>query len=168
MAEEDTAFSSRIKYTGIFSFKEFYNFCYHWLTQEVGLDIMETKYSEKIIGDSKNIEVRWEGTRDMTDYFRFKTEVVFIVVGLKKIEINQNGVKVESNSGSIEARIKGILVRDYDGKFETSAFNKFLRSIYEKWVIKPRIDEFKRKIGGDCDEFLTQGKAYLDLEGKKR
>ena len=168
MAEKETVFSSRIKYKGIFSFKDFYNFCYQWLTEETGLYVMETKYSEKIVGDSKTIEVKWDGQMDMTDYFRFETEVVFNIVGLKKVEIAQEGVKVESNTGSIEIKVKGTLVRDYNGKFETSAFSKFLRETYEKWIIKPRIDEFKGKIAGNCDEFLAQGKAYLDLEGKKR
>ena len=27
--------------------------------------------------------------------------------------------------------------------------------------------EFMGKIAGDCDEFLAQAKAYLDLEGKR-
>jgi len=63
--------------------------------------------------------------------------------------------------------IKGTLVRDYDGKFETTAFRKFLRAIYEKWVIASRITEYEDKIAGACDEFLEQAKAYLDLEGKK-
>ena len=102
MAEKETVFSSRIKYKGIFSFKDFYNFCYQWLTEETGLYVMETKYSEKIVGDSKTIEVKWDGQMDMTDYFRFETEVVFNIVGLKKVEIAQEGVKVESNTGSIE------------------------------------------------------------------
>ncbi|MEK6847833.1 MAG: hypothetical protein AABX50_01770, partial [Nanoarchaeota archaeon] len=63
--------------------------------------------------------------------------------------------------------IKGILVRDYNGKFETTAFKKFLRSIYEKWVIPSSIDEYQAKIASDSDGFLNQAKAYLDLEGKK-
>ncbi len=168
MAEKEDVFSSKIKYKGVFSFKDFYNFCYQWLTDDVGLDVMETKYSEKIVGDAKNIDIKWVGQRNMTDYFRFDAEVLFNVTGLKKVEISQNGAKVESNTGSVEVKVRGILVRDYDGKFETTAFKKFMREIYEKWIIKPRIDEFAGKIIEDCDEFLTQGKAYLDLEGKKR
>ena len=71
------------------------------------------------------------------------------------------------NKGAIQISIKGNLIRDYQGKFETTAFNKFLRSIYEKWVISSRIDHYEDKIISECDEFLSQAKAYLDLEGKK-
>ena len=62
---------------------------------------------------------------------------------------------------------EGVLVRDYNGKFETTAFKKFLRSIYEKWVIASSIEHYEDKIIGACDEFLSQTKAYLDLEGKR-
>jgi len=167
MAEKETIFSSKTKYVGILSFKDFYKFCYEWITEEMDIDLSETKYEEKLKGDEKEIIVEWEGEKELTDYFRFDIKVKFEIKGLKTIEIVQSGKKIKTNEGSVKINTKGILVRDYKGKFEMSAFNKFLRSIYEKWVITARIDEYKGKIAGYCDEFLSQAKAYLDLEGKK-
>ena len=86
---------------------------------------------------------------------------------LKKAVITKDGVKKDTNEGVVEMEVSGTLVRDYDGKFESSAFNKFLRGVYERWVIPSRIDEFEDKVAGDCDTFLGQAKAFLDLEGKK-
>ena len=77
MAEAETIFSSKIKYAGVFNFKEFYQFCYDWLIQETGLAVIEGKYEEKIDGDAKNIEVEWEGKKKITDYFQFKIKVKF-------------------------------------------------------------------------------------------
>ena len=131
MPEKDTIFSSKIKYDGIFLFSDFYKFCHDWLKDETGLDISEDKYTEKLKGDSKELDT-----------------------------------KIETNKGSVEIKTKGTLVRDYKGKFEGNFFQKFVRSIYEKWVITSRIREFEEKLIGDCDEFLAQAKAYLDLEGK--
>lgn len=168
MPEKETVFSSRIKYNGIFSFRDFYQFCYDWLTEEIGMQLTEDKYSEKLSGDSKDIEVKWVCEKKITDYFRFDAKVTFKINSLKKIEITNGGQKVETNQGIIGVKVEGILVSDYRGKFETSAFNKFLRGIYEKWVITSRIEEFKEKIMKDCDEFLLQSKAYLDLEGKRK
>ena len=167
MPEKKTIFSSKIKYTGIFSFKDFYKFCYDWLTDEVGLLLVENKYTEKIEGATKKIEVEWSGEKKLTDYFRFDTKVKFKVDNLKEAEINQGGAKVKTNQGSVEVEIKGILVRDYEGKFETTAFKKFLRGIYEKWIIPSMVEEYEAKISTDSDTFLNQSKAYLDLEGKK-
>lgn len=168
MAEKDTIFSSKISYNGVFSFKDFYKFCYDWLKDETGLDpVIEDKYSEKIEGTTKNIDVDWTGSKEMTDYFKFEAKISFRVKGLAETEINQGGAKVKTNKGSVEVSMKGTLVRDYEGRFETTAFKKFLRGIYEKWVIHSRIEEYEEKVASGCDKFLNQAKAYLDLEGKK-
>jgi hypothetical protein len=168
MAEKDTVFSSKMSYNGFFSFSDFYNFCYSWLTEETGLDFLsETKYSEKLTGDAKELEIKWSGERKMTDYFKMEIKIQFRVGNLTKAEIVKDGIKISTNKGRVEMKIEGILARDYDGKFETSPFKKFLRSIYEKWVIPSRIEQYQGKVAEGCDEFLNQAKAYLDLEGKK-
>jgi len=167
MAEKDKIFSSNISYKGIFSFSNFYKFCYDWLVEETDLDLIETKYSEKLAGNEKDVEIKWTGVKKITDYFKFEIKVVFLVTELTEVEIEQGGAKVKTNKGKVKITVAGTLIRDYDGKFEKDAFRKFLRSIYEKWVIKSRIDQFEEKLFGDCDEFLGQAKAYLDLEGKR-
>ncbi|RLG10912.1 hypothetical protein DRN73_06690 [Candidatus Pacearchaeota archaeon] len=167
MAEKDKIFSSKVKYSGIFSFQDFYRFCYDWLTDEMGLLVIEDKYVEKLSGDSKNIDIEWTGTRKVTDYFKFDVKVKFRIIGLTNVEVVQNNAKVKTNKGSVEVKLSGTLVRDYQGKFEKTYLSKFLRSIYEKWVIPSRVEEYEDKLVGDCDEFLTQVKSYLDLEGKK-
>ncbi len=167
MAEKDTIFSSSIKYNGIVDFPSFYKFCYDWLTEEVGLDVSEEKYAEKISGDAKNIDILWVGTKKVTDYFKFEVKLTFQILGLTKLELVQEGRKIKTNKGSVQVKIKGILVRDYQGKFEVNASRKFMRSIYEKWVIPSRIEEYEVKLIGNCDEFLSQAKAFLDIEGKR-
>jgi hypothetical protein len=167
MPEKDTIFSTKMKSTGVFTFSDFYQFCYDWLTDETQLFITEDKYKEKITGDVKGIEIEWTGIRKVTDYFKFEIKINFRVLGLQDIEVVRNGVKVKTNKGAVEMKIKGILVRDYQGKFEKTALQKFMRAIYEKWVIPSRIEEYEDKLAGDCDEFLSQAKAWLDLEGKR-
>jgi len=167
MAEKDKIFSSKMKYEGIVSFKDFYRFCYDWLKEETELDVAETKYAEKLKGDSKDIDIEWIGTRKVTDYFKFQIKAAFRILGLKDVETTQGGAKIKTNQGSVEIKLTGTLIRDYDSKFEVTAHKKFLRSIYEKWVIPSRIEQFEDKLISDCDEFLSQSKAYLDLEGKR-
>ncbi len=167
MAEKDKLFSSKIKYNGIVNFADFYKFCYDWLRDDTGLLLSEDKYTEKIAGDAKNLEIEWTGIRNITDYFRFEIKVSFRVLGLTNVEVAEGNKKVKTNKGTIEIIVKGNLIRDYDGKFEKNAFQKFLRGIYEKTVIPARIEQFQDKLNSDCDEFLSQAKAYLDLIGKR-
>jgi len=165
--EKEKIFSSNISSKGIFSFQDSYKFCYDWLTEETGVDVLESKYAETLKGNVKDIDIEWEGTKKVTDYFKFEIKVVFKIIDLAEVEVEQGGAKIKTNKGKIKITVAGTLIRDYDGKFEKDAFRKFLRSIYEKWVIKSRIDQFEDKLFEDCDEFLSQTKAYLTLEGKR-
>ena len=167
MAEKEEVFSSDVKYDGIFNFKEFYKFCYEWLSDEKGIGTAEKAYSEKLAGDSKNLDISWDGSKKLSDYFKMSIKVSMKVNGLKEVEISKGEAKVRTNKGSIKVSAKGTLIRDYDGKFETTAFKKFLRSIYEKWVIPSRVEQFEDVIVSTCDGFLAEAKAYLDLEGRK-
>ena len=167
MPEKDKIYSSKIKYAGVFNFSEFYKFCHEWLAEELAFDVAEEQYIEKIKGDSKDIEFKWQGSKKVSDYFKFEINLDFRILGLEKVEVAQNNAKVRTNKGNVEVKCSGTLVRDYESKFETNAFQKFLRGIYEKWVIPSRIGDYEDKLAGYCDELLAQIKSYLDLEGKK-
>lgn len=167
MAEKEEIFSSKMKYDGIFSFSSFYNFCHDFLTEDGGLDLLEKAYKEKLKGDAKDIEIEWECTEKVTDYFKFEVKVDLRILGLKEVEIAEGTARIKTNKGSVEVKVKGTLIRDYDGKFEQSAFKKFLRGIYDKWVIYSRVQEYEDKLISKCNEFLEQAKAYLDLEAKR-
>ncbi len=166
MSEKEKVFSSKVKYGEIFNFAEYYKFCYDWIDEE-GFWIVEDKYVEKLKGDAKEVDVEWTCKKKVTDYFLFELKIKFKVINMKKIEINYGGSKINTNKGTVETNVSGTLVRDYEGKFETSGPLKFLRGIYEKWVIPSRVEEFEGKINDICNDFLGQAKSYLDIEGKK-
>lgn len=167
MAEEENVYSSAVKYEGYVKFSDLYKFCYDWLNDETGITAKETKYEEKLKGDTKEIKVEWVGDKKLTDYFQFKMKINFVIRNLKKVTVKVNGVDVDTNSGNYEIKAKGALSKDWQGKFEMTAYYKFLRSIYEKYIIPQAIEQFRDKITGDCDEFLQQVKAYMDIEGKR-
>jgi hypothetical protein len=166
MAEKDTVFESKVKYKGIFNFKDFYEFCHGWLVEEKGFELIEKEYSEKLNGPVKNIDVKWQATKKITDYFKFEVNIEFKILAMSEVEINQGGAKIKTNKGEVSLKVKGVLIRDYDGKFESSARMKLWRGIYEKWIIASRIDQFEEVLIGICDGFLSQAKAFLDLESK--
>jgi len=164
MSEAEEVYKSKLKYRGYFNFKDFYTFCYNWLTEELGMNVTENEYSEKISGPTKEVSFRWTCKKEVTDYFAFQMVVGFRVLQLSEVEINKGGVKVKTNSGDITLKLKATLIRDYDGKFETSGRMKIWRGIYEKWIISQRVTQFEDSLSGMADGFLGQAKAFLDLE----
>jgi hypothetical protein len=168
MPEIETVFESKVKSMGIFSFKDLYKFCYDWLVQEDLFAVEELEYGERIVGNAKEVRIKWRGRRKITDYFMFETEVKFEIFNMSDVEVQDaSGAKMKKNKGDIGIKIKGNLIRDYDGKWEKGALQKFLRGLYERYVIPARVIEFKERLYDEMNTFSEQVKAFLALEGKK-
>jgi len=165
MVEEDKVFSGKTKHSGFFDFKDTYNFCYEWLTEE-GYFVQEKKYVEKVKPGGKEIEVEWEADRKISDYFKFRIKVRFLILGMKEVEVEQDGKKIKMNKGEMNIFVTAILLKDYENRWENSAIMKFLRGIYDRFIIRERIDKYEEKIFSEADEFIAQIRSFLALEGQ--
>ena len=166
MAEKDTIFSGKIKQTGNFDFKDFYSFTYDWLNDE-GYTVIEKKYSEKVSGESKDIEIIWEAAKKISDYFKFMIKMNWTIGGLKNIEATKDGRKIKTNSGLVEIKFSAVLIKDYESRWEDHPLWKFLRGVYDRYMIRSSIEEYEGKLIGNLDELIAQCKSYLAIEAKK-
>jgi len=160
--EKDKVCGGSTKYSGFFDFKQAYNFLYSWFS-DYEYDIEENSYSEKIKPEGKEIVIEWTAERDITDYFRFVVKVKWLIVGMTSQDVG--GKKL--NKGEIRLDITGYLVKDYDKKWESTAFSKFLRGVYDRYIIKGRIEEYEDRISEEVDEALAQIKSFLALEARR-
>jgi len=165
MAENDTQFSGKIRQKGIFNFRDFYNFAYDLLREE-GYRIQEKNYTEGIKGDSKKTEIRWIALKKVSDYFRYMIQVDWLVLDMKNVEVQKEGKKVKMNSGDAELRIKGILTKDYEHKWEDNPFFKILRGIYDRYIIRSRVERYEDNVLDETEEFVAQCKSFLAISGK--
>lgn len=164
---KDTKFNSKIKYAGVFSVKDFYQFCFKWMKGEMDLKVQEDEYEEKIKGNAKELKIKWLGKAKVAEYFHYEVKVEFDIKQLIEVEIvDAAGKKKKTNQGEVKFTVKGVFIKDPAGQFETSAKTKFMRGIYEKFLIPSRIKEYEDKLIDDCVELMGQAKAFLDLEGK--
>jgi len=166
MPEQDTQYKGKIKQAGIFDFKDIYRFVYDWLNDE-GYDVVEKTYSEKVAGDSKDIDVEWVAEKKVSDYFKYIIELDWKILGMKSVEVQRDNQKVKTNSGIIEIKFEAILVKDYEARWEHQAIWKFLRGIYDRYIIRSRIEQYEYKVIEELEDLITQCKAYLSIEGKK-
>ena len=165
MVEKDTVFEGKVEQVDIFNFKELYNFLYKWLVDE-SYKVDEKKYSEKVIATGKDIEIQWEAKKKISDYFRFVLKPKWKIFSMTSVDVDQGGKKVSMNKGRVEIKVTAVLEKDYEARWETSGFLKFLRGVYDKYIIRARIEGYEKKLFGEADEFLAQMKAFLALEGK--
>ena len=164
MSEKDTIFAGKVRQAAIFDFKELYRFLYMWLIDE-NYFVVEKTYSEKITPAGKEVEIEWDAKKKISDYFRFNLRIKWRILGMTDVEVEDNGKKLKLNKGNVEIRTEGVLEKDYENRWEKNPFLKFLRSIYDRYVIRTRIDEYESKIHRESDEFLAQAKAFLALVG---
>jgi len=166
MSEKDTIFSGKTKYTGIVDFKELYRFLYDWFTDH-GYKIIEKSYNEKTKVDGKEIEIKWDAQKRISDYFKFLIKAEWRTLGLTEVDVQKNGTKLKMNKGYIEIKFSAILEKDYEHRWEDTAFIKFLRGVYDRYIIKGRIDSYEDKLMDEVDEVVVQTKSFLAIEGKQ-
>lgn len=166
MAEKDIVFKGKIKQDGIFNFQEFYSFAYKWLRDE-GYKVDEKAYGEKVMGDAKELLILWESKRKVSDYFKFVIKMNWLILNMKKIKVKRENKEVSMNSGTVEIRFEAILMKDYESKWEDAPIWKFLRGIYDRYIIKSRISQYEDDLREELDELIAQCKSFLAIEGKK-
>lgn len=166
MAEKDKVAETKVKWSGLFDFKDVYQFAYRWLDEE-DYFIEEKKYIEEVTGDSKKIEIVWIAQKKISDYFKYEQKLAWRILGMTTVEVEKNGKKIKMNKGSFEVKITSTLVKDYASTWETNPSMKFLRGIYDKFIIESRIKTYEIKCFKDGEELAEQLKAFLTIEGMK-
>ena len=164
MVEKDVVYKGKVKHKGLFDFPEIYRFCYEWMIERDYL-VTEKTYSEKITPGGKELEIIWEARRKISDYFRFVMKVKWRVFGMTTVEIEENGKKLKMDKGQVELKIEATLEKDYEHRWENNAFTKFLRGVYDRYIIRGRIDQYEGKIFVEADEFIAQIKSFLAISG---
>lgn len=166
MPEKSNVLKQFVKHKGYFNFKDLYNFCQEWLKDE-GYDLAEDQYTEKITNDGKEVIIRWTAKKEISDYFRNIIELRWHILHMKDAQVEVDGKKKKINEGDIKITFSADLERDYEKRWEDRPGWKFMRGIYDRYVIRTRIDEYEKRLIEKAAEFIEQVKGFLQLEVKK-
>ena len=167
MVEKDNVLREQFKFTGLGDFKGAYGHAHTWLSDE-GFDITEDKYKEKIKGDEKEIEVVWTATKKITDYFKIELAIKWEIKGMSEVEVEIDGKKKRMNNfAELKMTIKGILVKDYDNRWEVSRMHKFMKDVYHKYIVPGRIEQKQIEVSLITKDYKDEMKAFFDLTARR-
>ncbi len=167
MSEKDQIAKEKLKYAGLVDFENAYKFAYEWLAQG-NFGVSEDEYTEKVKSGGKDIEIKWTASKKLTDYFKATLSLKWRVLGLSDVEVEIDGRKKKMNKvADLSIEIKGVLERDYSNKWEGSAFNKFIKDVYNKYVIPQRTSQKEGAVNDAVQDFKEEMKAFLELTGRK-
>lgn len=167
MVEKDPVIKEKFKYAGLGDFKEAYKFARDWFWKEE-FNLIEESYTEKVSGSAKDLEIDWVATKKVTDYFKIAIKVKWRIFGMSDVEVEIDGRKKKMNKFvELGMELKGVLEKDYSSKWGTSAYEKFFKDLYQKYVIPQRTDQKEDEIKDIVQDFKEEMKAFLELTGRR-
>lgn len=166
MGEEKDVLKGSIKHKGLFNYADFYNFCYNWFKNEDYL-LLEKEYTEKVSSFGKEIVIKWASTKKISDYYQNLIDVKWHILGMTDAEVEENGKKIKTNKGEIKLEVSAKLKKDWEETWDKNPAWKFLRGIYDRYIMRTTEDEYEVKLIEKTEEFMEDAKAFLNLEGKR-
>ncbi len=118
----------------------------------MGYFFYEKGLAEKDIGSGDQIESDWFAKKDVTGYFQYSLELSLIIKDLRKV-ILENGEEIYW--ARILIIINGTLKRDYNEQYGGKWINKFLRELYERYIIMDSIKQNIGKIIVECNDLKS-------------
>jgi len=162
MGEKNRIFKQRVKQVGYWNYTELYNLCFDWL-KDNGYNTKENEYTEKQKPNGKEIILKWVAKKKVTDYLMNVIELEWHILGMKDVEVEEDGKKVGTNKGEVKIDFTVDLEKDYEENWDKKPIWKFMRGVYDKYVARTTIDEYEDRIEDDALEFIAQVKGFLRL-----
>lgn len=151
-----------IKKKGFWNFTDLYNFTFNWL-KDNGYSVKEKEYTEKASDAGKELIIKWEGGRKMTEYFKGVIKVDWHILTMQKAEIERDGKVEKTNKGEVKLSCESSLVKDHEDRWVDHPWNKILRGLYDKYIMRTTNEDYEDKVKDDFKEFISQTKAFLEL-----
>ena len=151
-----------IKYKGIFNIKAFYKFLDKFF-KDYGYDKNEQVNEEKVHKTGKDIFLKLEPWRTVSDYAKIFMQVKVSMKNIKDVEIVKDDKKVKMNDGTITIDISCYLKTDIEGRWEQKPIFVFLRTLIDKFVYKFYLGHMESELEKDTKELYHSTKSFLNL-----
>ncbi len=162
MAKDKVVPKLKITHKGIFDLGDLYKNIKGWLEYngfgDEEKNFQEASYTERIKGESKQIESMWVAQKNVDDYFGLTIELTFAIVGLVDVEIEKEGKKIKSQKGELNVTLKADLLKNH-----SEDWSPFMASLYENLVAKERKNMHKTYLYGRVYALHDEIKEYLEM-----
>ncbi|MBW3011010.1 hypothetical protein KY326_02215 [Candidatus Woesearchaeota archaeon] len=162
MGEKLQVISKRVSYTGLFSVREIFKLIDDWLGQH-GWDKIEASHTEVVTEKGKEIKISLEPEKKENDYVKYIIYIDIVLTEVEDVVVKKGKKNIPLNKGNVDISLDAKIVTDYDGKWVKSPIHLMIKAMYDKFVKKSEIDEFKAKLEKAVTHLNEQIKAHLNL-----
>lgn len=153
----------KVKQVAVFYLDEFYKTMFRWFELN-HYNFQEKEYRQSTDPKGKHLEIRWYAEKRIDDYVKFVIEIDFLILGLQDIVVEkEGGVKTKTNKGALELRFNAYLLKDYEDKWSKTAFIQFLRAVYDKYIIRARMEAYEDQLFEELQSVIAEAKSFLAL-----
>jgi len=151
----------KIKWEGITDFPELYKYMKLHL-EDIGYADernLETRYIERAKPEGKKqLEISWHAEKKKSDFFVFNIDTNFLILGMSDTELQEEGIKRKMQKGVFEVRVSSYITST--DKWDEL---KGLQKMYERMIMKKRIDELIKELYEKSTAYFSYIKTFLGL-----
>lgn len=163
------ATSWRVKKKGLFELDKILRVFPKWFSKHQ-YDFFERIHDEKIKPDGKQVKSEWFAKREINDYVRFIITIEMLARRCVDVVVEDDGEKTEKAKGWIEVVMDSQMEKNYEKekrrKFQygetKGTFDHFMKLLYEKAVIKRKIEQYDLKLKMESLDLLETIKEAVE------
>lgn len=150
------------KKKALFDFKETYAHAKKWL-ESYKYTVVETSFKHVEGEGGREIEIKWEVSREIDEYTQFNFEIKWHGLALNDVKVKIDNQEVKLQKGDITIELGTYLVLDWQNKWEENPFLKFMKALFEKYLYKRQLDELKGQLWNEGWNFYKELKNFLNM-----
>lgn len=152
----------KIKAGTTFDMGELYESMHRWFVHK-GYDWKEIRYKHiENPNGSVTTEIGWECSKKLDDYVTSVVEM-FAQITVSEVEVSlPNNAKKKMHKGSIEMKFSAYIkknIKIWEGKW----LGYWTGLIYEKILIRKRLEEYEKAMFGEINTFFDEIRLYLGI-----
>ena len=153
----------KLKYSGFFSAKELWRLIDKWFAENGFADRVELFHDEKVAKDHKDIQVKYQPYKKVSDYVKIEQRLIISIFNLVKKTITKDGHKINLDQADLTIQFDGYINTDYEGRWENRPEFFFLRTIMDKFIFKTYTGKYEAMIKTQIRELKNEIESYLNM-----
>lgn len=134
----------------------------HWF-YEKGYDKFEAKNIELDLPTGKEIDMEILPSKKTTDYFKNIIRIRIKFSQIKDIELEKEKEVLKVQKGRVMMIFDGYLESDYENEWESKPLFYFLRTIYDKFILKSTFSYYERWLVNDIYDLHSRIQRNLNI-----
>jgi len=158
MSEEQEIVSVKVNQKSVFKVKDFYSFVFE-LVNSQGFDIFEKVFKK----DGNDTVFEWDCYNWVDDYVKLKIWLKCSIRGAERVKVKRQGIAESMEKASVEIKIKGKIITDWNDRWEANPLVKFLKGLYDKYLFKPSFEQYKKTVTDNVYLIENEIKSFFEL-----